>query len=102
MGSVIADGTFFLDFSRPLKRIRWFVVRNEWFGVTVGLLVPIVHERERTGGYVIGVSLSDPYFTDLQALWKANFPSQRKHPGKKADNLRIVADFAAQFPEDSR
>lgn len=102
ISSVITEGAFFLDFSRPLKRIRWFGVHNNWFGFTVGLLVPVVHQGEHVGGYVIGVHLSDPYFADLQALWKANYPSKRTQPPTAVENLKIVVDFAAQFPEDSR
>jgi hypothetical protein len=102
IGSVVADGAFFLDFSRPLKRIRWLGVQNSWFGFTVLLLAPVVHQSEQIGGYVIGAHRSDPYFADLQALWKANYPSKRTPPTAVADNLKIVADFATQFPEDSR
>jgi hypothetical protein len=102
IGSVVTDGAFFLDFSRPLERIRWLGVRNRWIGFTVGLLVPVVHQGEAAGGYVIGVTPTDPYFTDLQKLWKANYPSKRTPPARAADGLRIIADFAAQFPDDNR
>jgi hypothetical protein len=102
VGSVVADGAFFLDFSRPLERIRWFGIRNHWVGFTVGLFVPVVHQGEQGGGYVIGVGPSDPYFADLQALWKVHYPSKRTPPATATDGLKIVADFAAQFPDDSR
>jgi hypothetical protein len=34
------NGIFFLDFSKPLKVIRWFGKVNNKFGIAVGLLVP--------------------------------------------------------------
>jgi hypothetical protein len=102
VGSVVSDGAFFLDFSRPLERIRWLGVRNRWIGFTAALGVPVVHQGERSGGFVIGVGASDPYFADLQALWKAQYPAQRTPPATAADGLQIIADFAAQFPDDSR
>src|SRR3990172_1679587 len=89
VGSVVADGSFFLDFSRPLEHIRWFGVRNRWFGFSVGLLVPVVHQGEHKGGYVIGVKLSDPYFADLRALWTAHYPSKRTVPTTVTDGLKI-------------
>ena len=102
VGAVVENGAFFLDFSRPIERVRWFGIRNQWIGFTVGLFVPVVHQSEQIGGYVIGVGPSDPYFDDLQSLWKANFPSKRTPPAMAADSLRVIEDFAAQFPDDSR
>lgn len=102
VGSVVADGAFFLDFSRPLERVRWLGIRNRWIGFTVGVFVPVVHQGEQCGGYVIGVSPGDLYFPDLQALWKAHYPSKRTPPATAADGLKIIADFATQFPDDSR
>jgi hypothetical protein len=97
-----SGGAFFLDFTRPLERHRWFGVHNKSIGPTVGLFVPVVHESEHDGGLVISVRRGDPYFTDIQALWKARCPSKRSAQPLKADSLQVVADFAAQFPEDSR
>jgi hypothetical protein len=102
VGSVVTEGAFFLDFSRPIKRIRWLGVRNHWIGFTVGLLVPVVHQGEQKGGYVIGVSPADPYFADLQALWKTYYPHDRPRPALAADGMKIISDFAAQFPDDAR
>ncbi len=102
VGSVVENGAFFLDFSRPIGRIRWFGIRNRWIGFTVGLFVPVVHQSEQSGAYVIGVGPSEPYFDDLLSLWKTHFPSKRTPPAMAADSLRIIADFAAQFPDDSR
>lgn len=99
---VIPDGTFFLDFSRPLERLRWLGVHNRWIGFTSGIFVPVVHQGEDNGGFVIGVSSGEPYFTDLQVLWKKHYPAKRSPPTTKADGLKIVADFATQFPEDNR
>lgn len=102
VGSFVTGGAFFLDFSRPLKHLRWFGVHNRWFGFTVSLLVPVVHEGERTGGYVIGAHRSDPYFADLRTLWKARYPSTRTLPTTDVDGLKIIAGFANQFPDDNR
>ena len=100
--SFVPGGSFFLDFSRPLQRVRWLGLHNRFIGVTTGLFVPVVHEGERTGGYVVSSSRGDPYFSDIQALWAARYPSKRAVPATEAGNLQIVGDFASQFPEDSR
>jgi hypothetical protein len=95
IGGVVTDGAFFLDFSRRLERIRWLGVHNRWVRFTVGLMVPVVHQGEGAGGYVIGVSVNDPYFSDISALWKANYPSKRTPPNSAADGIKIISDFAA-------
>jgi hypothetical protein len=104
IGSCIVDGAFFLDFSRPLTRARWFGVRKfgvlyRWFGKTVGLRVPIVHEGEQRGAFLIGVYRDDPYFEDVLALWKARYPSSRPPPTTVANEMLVLAHFATQFPE---
>jgi hypothetical protein len=91
---------FFLDFSRPLKRIRWLLGINKWVGVTVGLMVPIVHLGEEEGGYVFGVNRGEPYFADLLKLWKENYRVRRSFPVAPVDGLRVIADFATHFPQD--
>lgn len=96
----VSDGVFFLDFSRPLERLRWFGVLNRWFGFTAALSVPVVHQGEHQGGFVVGVHRSDPYFEKVLALWKARYPSKRNPPDTEADGLKIIADFATQFPDD--
>lgn len=91
----VPDGVFFLDFSRPLERIRWF-------GFTSALLVPVVHQGEHQGSFVVGVHRSDPYFKNVLALWKARYPSKRNPPETEADGFKRIADFATQFPSDSQ
>lgn len=93
------DCSFLLDFSRPLQRTRWLGIPNKWIGPTVALGVPIVHHAEQQGSFIIYVGASDPYFSDLQTLWK-------KHSGRKRDvisppvgSIDIVADFGRHFPE---
>jgi len=100
--SFVVDGAFFLDFSRPIKVRRWFGVPNHWFGFTVGLLVPVIHQGEQHGEYVIGVHRSDPRFADLRVLWKAHYPLSKTPPTIVADGIKIITDFATQFPNDSR
>jgi hypothetical protein len=96
--SFIPGGAFFLDFSRPLEHRRWLGVPNRWVGSPVAIFVPVVHEGERNGGYVLGVHRSDPYFAQLRALWKNHYPSKRTSPSTVAEGTKIVADFATQFP----
>ncbi|BAN34286.1 hypothetical protein SCD_n00437 [Sulfuricella denitrificans skB26] len=100
VGATVPDGRFFLDFTRKLEVIRWFGIRNRYIGPAVDLLVPVIHEAEKLGGYVIGVNVGDPYFQDLRKLWEARFPSSLATVPQEADGLKIIADFATQFPED--
>lgn len=94
------DGRFFLDFTRKLEVIRWFGVRNRYIGPAVGLLIPLVHETEKSGDYVIGVNVGDPYFHDIRKLWRTHFPLSPAIVPQEADGLKIIADFATQFPDD--
>jgi hypothetical protein len=100
--SCIADGAFFLDFSRPLGKQCWCGVWNRWLGLKMALMVPVVHQGEQHGNHVIAVDRGDPYFRELQALWKARYPSTRTPPSAVADGPQVIADFAAQFPADAR
>ena len=99
-GSTVPDGRFFLDFTRPLQVIRWFGVRNRFFGATVGLGVPVVHEAESAGGYVVSVIANDVHFCDIRTLWKSHFPSEPRIIEFEANGLKVIADFAIQFPQD--
>lgn len=94
-------GAFFLDFSRPLGRLRWCGVWNRWLGLTMSLRVPVIHEGEPTGRRMITIDRGDPYFAELQRLWKARHPMARPLPALPVDAARIDADFAAQFPHDT-
>lgn len=98
MSSFVPEGIFFLDFSRPLETHRWFGVRNQWLGRPIAIFVPVVHEGEREGGYFVGVDRSSPYFEQLRSLWRQRYPSKEVAPTVAADQLKIVADFANQFP----
>ena len=98
VGSITPDGVFFLDFSRPLETHRWLGIRNRWAGVSVALFAPVVHECQAEGGYVVGVDRSNPYFGQLRSLWRERYPSKNAIPSIPADSLRIVEDFANQFP----
>lgn len=92
--------TFLLDFSRKLERQRWLFRRNRWVGITVGLLVPVVHLGERHGGFVISLSRGEPYFTDIPKLWKQHFGTSSSRDIQQVDGLEIVADFGQHFPSD--
>jgi hypothetical protein len=98
----LEDCVFLLDFSRPLERLRWLGVHNKWVGVTVGLLVPVVHQAEQSGGYVFAMRRGEPYFLDIQDLWRKHRGSQRTMAVPPVGGLQIVADFANHFPEDCR
>lgn len=37
-------GAFFLDFTRPLRRERWFLAWNERVGPVWALHVPVIHQ----------------------------------------------------------
>jgi hypothetical protein len=74
--------------------------KNCWFGFAAGLLVPVIHQGEEQGGYVIGVDRSDPRSADLRTLRKAHYPLKRTPPTTVADGIKIIADFATQFPND--
>ena len=98
----IEGGVFFLDFSRKLKIIREFFGLTLPIGVAIGLFVPVMHQGESDGGYIISVHNSDPAFKVVRQLWKQHYPGPKATPSKTADGLKIIADFATQFPEDSR
>lgn len=94
-GLPLEQCVFFLDFSRRLEKIRRFAI-----GPAVGLLVPVVHEGEQTGGYVISVRHDEPYFRDLQTLWKQHYREQRTRMAPPVEGLRLIADFGTHFPQD--
>ena len=93
---------FLLDFSRPLERIRWLGVQNKWIGATLGLFVPVVHQAEQSGGYVISVQRGEPFFLEIQALWKKHHGSQHNMSAPRVEALQVIADFVSHFPEDSQ
>ena len=99
-GVALEDCVFLLDFTRPLERIRWFGVTNRWLGVKVGLLVPVVHQGQEKGEFVIGVHRGEPYFTDISKLWREHYGAARTIKSESTDGLNIIADFATHFPED--
>lgn len=100
--AALEDCTFLLDFSRPLERIRWLGVRNRWLGITLGLLVPVVHQGEEKGRYVISVSGVEPYFKDIPKLWRQHYGERRTIRSEPVDGLQIIADFANHFPQDCK
>jgi hypothetical protein len=99
-GSYIIGGAFFLDFSRGVKVRRWFGKPNWRFGITVGLMVPVIHESEQKGEFVVGIHRSEPCFVAVRTLWKTRYPSIATPPSTMADGLKIISDFANQFPND--
>ena len=96
----LEDCVFLLDFSRPLNRLRWLGKFNRWLGFTAGLLVPVIHQTEQSGRYVINVSRGEPYFAEIPNLWKEHYGSKRTIVTLSIDELEIIVDFANHFPED--
>ncbi len=101
-GTWVSGSIFYLDFSRPLEVRRWFGIHNRRFGFAVGLLVPVIHEADSEGGYVVSLKVGEPYFEDVRKLWRQWYPRERRQPNREFDGLKIIADFAQNFPEDSR
>jgi hypothetical protein len=95
VGAPLEDCVFVLDFSRPLKRVRWLR-----FGPTVGLLVPVVHIGEEAGGYVVGVHHDQPYFVDIPKYWKQHRRRTRTLRLPPVAPFQLIADFGRHFPED--
>lgn len=100
LDACLEDSAFFLDFSRPLGRLRWFGIWNTRVGFTMSLIVPVVHQAEQAGSRTITVDRGDPYFAELQRLWAERFPSPRPVPVAAASPTQIASSFAAQFPHD--
>jgi hypothetical protein len=91
VGQLDAHTVFLLDFSRPLEKKRRF-------GFTVALSVPVIHQSEEVGGFVIGCFAADPYFKDLKRFWKQYYPSNKNHRLSDVGGLVVIADFATHFP----
>lgn len=90
--SFVVGGAFFLDFSRPLMLRRYLGV-----GPVAGIFVPVIHECEREGSYFVDVARENPYFDDIQELWRQRFPSAAPPPAHFHRKQEILAHFAAQF-----
>jgi hypothetical protein len=101
VGAAVDQCAYLLDFGRPLKRQRWlFGWKNPWIGVTLGLIVPVIHYSEQSGGYAISVVRGEPNFTDIPRLWRRHHGSRRSLRSDHYDGLQVIADFARHFPED--
>lgn len=98
-GASIAGSRFLLDFSRPLEIRRW---PHSRIGFAIGLLVPVIHETDDEGGYVVSLHRSEPYFHDIRVLWNRWYPSERRAPIGEKNGIKIIGDFANTFPEDCR
>ncbi len=100
VGASLGECVFLLDFARPLERIRWLGVTNRWLGITVGLLVPVVHQGQDKSEFIIGVHRGQPYFTNIPKLWREHYGATRTIKSPPVGGLEIVADFGTHFPED--
>ena len=88
----VVGGAFFLDFSRPLIARRYLGVGPVW-----GIFVPVIHEGEREGSFVVDVGRDNPYFADIQELWRQRYPGKAPPPEHHRRRQDILAHFAAQF-----
>ena len=98
IGTCNQGGVFLLDFSRPLATERWFMVWNFRFGYPLALHVPVVHESEAAGSRSIAVERTDPYFRELQRLWRSRHPGHRPHRTAHVEESRVAEDFELHFP----
>jgi hypothetical protein len=92
----VVGGAFFLDFSRPLEVRRWLGV-----GPVIGAFVPVVHEGQASGGYIVEVDRANPYFGDIRELWRLRYPTPAPAPAMRSEGSKIAADFASQFPSQT-
>lgn len=99
-GRFTEEGPYFLDFSRPLEKLRWLGIKNRKVGFTYGLLVPVIHAGADEGEFVVSVHSSEPYFPDIQRLWKERYPSNMPATKKPVDGITRIGEFAIHFPED--
>ena len=94
------NGTFFLDFSKPLRTLRWFAKLNWTFGIDVGLQVPVIHQAENNGQLVVGCNYSDRNYKVIKKLWKLHYPAANPIVDKEVDGINLMVDFAKQFEAD--
>ncbi len=90
--SYVVGGAFFLDFSRPLILRRYLGV-----GPVAGIFVPVIHEGEREGSYLVDMGCDNAYFDDVQELWRQRYPTLAQPPEYFHRKQDILAHFAAQF-----
>ena len=97
----ITGGVFFLDFSRPLQEVRTLFGKPSRFGRLQGWCVPVIHQLEKIGGFVIAVHRHDTIAPKIHELWKHRFPSKEVSGSnfEPIQQLQVIADFARTFPE---
>lgn len=100
IGTCATGGVFLLDFSRPLVTERWFLVWNFRLGYPLALHVPVVHEGEAAGSRSVAVERTDPYFGELQRLWRSRHPKQKRLPTAPVEDSQVAKDFKLHFPAD--
>lgn len=103
-GMFASDSIFFLDFSRPLEYRYCYGIKNPWLGLgfPFSLLVPIVHQgQNEEGGFIVPVFRGEPEFAEIRRLWRLYYAEKRITPTTPVDGLRIIGDFATQFPSSA-
>ena len=95
----VSGSAFFLDFTRKIEKHRWFGMNNRWIGRIRTLTVPVIHECESEGGFVIAVHRDEPMFEELLSIWKSRFPSTKIEPRVHVSKLEIIADWGLHFPD---
>jgi hypothetical protein len=99
VGSCVDGGAFLLDFTKPIT----FVRGNRWLPFPTAIMVPIIHQSETyAAGYRVPVYRWTPEWRAISRLWKmvekGQFKPQHKPTGPYG-GLKVIADFAIQFPE---
>jgi predicted proteasome-type protease len=80
---------------------RWLLVWNFRVGVPMALHVPVVHQGEMSGLLQVAVEKGDPYFAELQRLWRTRHPTTRSAPATATAPAKVAQDFALHFPSDA-
>ena len=95
----IPGGAFCLNFGQPLVIVRPWHIGKWRFGPIEAYGVPIIHQDDDKGGYSIVVEkVVDGCFPHLRRLWDQHFPERYPHR-PEFEGLKIIAEFALQFPE---
>ena len=104
---ILPNGRFFLDFTRAIVVRRYFGIPhikvgfiNNYIGFKLGALVPVIHERQKEGEFVVGVGVNDGYFMDILHLWKERYPARPIEVSEPAGGIEVIGHFGAQFPTD--
>ena len=103
VGGCVPGGAFFLNFNKPLQ----FVRGNKFLPIATAIMVPVIHEAENEAeaSLVVAVMRWTPMWQVIKKAWKlakAGRIHTRHVPTGEHSGLKIISDFATQFPEFSQ